>query len=278
MDYLELHIKPSPRDPWTEIIIANLADNGFESFVEDEAGVLAYARVVDISVNQPFKNTILDAPSEFTFEFEQKIVQHQNWNAIWEADFKPVCVDKFCTILAPFHDQSLGQGLKVFIQPQMSFGTGHHQTTWMMTKMLFELKEIPNEVLDMGSGTGVLAIIAEKLGAKEVLAVDIESWSVENIVLNAGLNNCSKIDARLGDIDFVNESGFGLILANINKNVLKSHMALYAEKLNTAGKLLLSGFFETDANELLDLASKFGLKENKRMTKDEWCCLSLIKE
>lgn len=278
MDYLELHIKPSPRDPWTEIIIADLADNGFESFIEDENGVLAYARVADVSVDHPLKNTILEAPSELTFEFEQKIIQHQNWNAIWEADFQPVFVDEYCTILAPFHDQNTGKGLKVIIQPQMSFGTGHHQTTWMMTKMLFELGEIPSNVLDMGAGTGVLAIIAEKLGASEVLAVDIEDWSVENIVFNAGLNNCSKIDARLGDIDCVTEKGFDLILANINKNVLKSHMAHYAQKLNSAGILLLSGFFETDANELIDLASKNGLKENKRITKDEWCCLSLIKE
>ncbi|TNF47340.1 MAG: 50S ribosomal protein L11 methyltransferase [Bacteroidetes bacterium] len=278
MDYLELHIKPTPRDPWTEIIIADLADNGFESFVEDESGVLAYARVADVSVDQPFRNTILEAPVDFTFKYEQNIIQHQNWNAIWEADFQPVFVDEYCTILAPFHDQNIGQGLKVIIQPQMSFGTGHHQTTWMMTKMLFELKEIPSKVLDMGAGTGVLAIIAEKLGASEVLAVDIEDWSVENIVFNAGLNECKKIDARLGDIDCVTESGFGLILANINKNVLKSHMAHYAQKLNSAGILLLSGFFETDANELLDLASTYGLKENKRITKDEWCCLSLIKE
>lgn len=278
MEYIELNISLQPRDPWAEILIADLAENGYESFVETENGLMAYGRSVDVNFDQPLKGTLLDNnDGSFSFELTTKIIPHENWNAIWEADFHPVVVEPYCTILAPFHDQNDIAGIPILIQPQMSFGTGHHQTTYMMTKALFELGDLPENVLDMGTGTGVLAIVAEKLGAKKIVAVDIEEWSVENTIENAERNDCSRIEAYWGDIDVVPSIGYGLILANINKNVLKSHMQSYCNLLNRNGVILLSGFFESDAHELLSVCNKLGLNEIGRLTKEEWCCLKLIK-
>lgn len=278
MDYLELNVKLTPRDPWADILTAELAEAGYESFVDTEDGILAYAQVAAIDVDHPFKDTFLEFPNdEVVAEFEVKIIPQQNWNAVWESDFQPVEVDEYLSILAPFHDRTGHKGMIVEIQPKMSFGTGHHQTTWMMSKALFELDHIPENVLDMGTGTGVLAIVAEKLGAKYIVAVDIEDWSVENTIENAERNGCFKIEALCGDIDILQGRTFGLILANINKNVLKAHMADYSKMLEKDGTLLLSGFFDSDVEELVSYADQFGLKKLRILNRDNWAAIELKK-
>lgn len=278
MDYLELSIVLTPRDPWTEILTAELADNGFESFVETENGILAYGQLELVDAEFPLKNTFLEAkPSDVDVVIESKIIPQQNWNAVWESDFQPVEVEDYLTIVAPFHDRSTAKGMIIEILPKMSFGTGHHQTTWMMSKALFELETIPNEVLDMGTGTGVLAFVAERLGAKHVVAVDIEDWSVENTLENAERNDCKSIEAICGDVDVLKGRTFGLILANINKNILKAHMSSYAEMLEKNGTLLLSGFFDTDVDELVTFAEQFGLKKRRVLNKDNWAAIELNK-
>jgi ribosomal protein L11 methyltransferase len=278
MDYLELSIALTPRDPWTEILTAELADNGFESFVETEDGILAYGQIELVDAEFPLKNTFLEAkPSDVDVVIESKIIPQQNWNAVWESDFQPVEVEDYLTIVAPFHDRSTAKGMIIEILPKMSFGTGHHQTTWMMSKALFELKSIPAEVLDMGTGTGVLAFVAERLGAKHVVAVDIEDWSVENTIENAERNGCKSIEAICGDVDVLEGRSFGLILANINKNILKAHMSSYAEMLEKNGTLLLSGFFDSDVDELVTFAEQFGLKKRRVLNKDNWAAIELNK-
>ena len=278
MDYLELSIALTPRDPWTEILTAELADNGFESFVETENGILAYGQLELVDAEFPLKNTFLEAkPSDVDVVIESKIIPQQNWNAVWESDFQPVEVEDYLTIVAPFHDRSTAKGMIIEILPKMSFGTGHHQTTWMMSKALFELETIPNEVLDMGTGTGVLAFVAERLGAKHVVAVDIEDWSVENTLENAERNDCKSIEAICGDVDVLKGRTFGLILANINKNILKAHMSSYAEMLEKNGTLLLSGFFDTDVDELVTFAEQFGLNKRRVLNKDNWAAIELNK-
>ena len=278
MDYLELTLEISPRNPWTEIVTVALADAGYESFVETETGVLAYAQVDEIDINSPVKGTILESnPTDFKAEWRVKIIPQQNWNAVWESDFQPVEVENYATIVAPFHDKTTAKGMVVEILPKMSFGTGHHQTTWMMTKALFELENIPFSVLDMGTGTGVLAIVAEKLGAQHIVAVDIEDWSVENTLENAHKNACSTIHAIYGDIDVLEGKSFGLILANINKNVLKRHLVSYALLLEKGGVLLLSGFFESDVDELLDLAMTHDFRLESVYKKDNWAAIKLTK-
>ena len=276
MDTLELNIHLNPKDPWSDIVIAQLSENGFDSFVNTDDGVLAYAHAT-IDLDTVLSESILNQPTEFTCKIEKTIIPFQNWNASWEENFPPVFVENYATILAPFHLQEEVKGEVAVIQPQMSFGTGHHQTTWMMTKALFELDEMPGNVLDMGTGTGVLAIYAEKLGAKNILAIDIEEWSAQNAKENAERNNCSNIDCVWGDIDKIEGKTFGLIIANINKNILKLHMEQYANSLELNGTLLLSGFFITDVEEMTSFCKDFSFEQSKVFTKDEWACIQLIK-
>lgn len=278
MDYTELNITIEPRDPWSEILVAQLSELGFDSFVETEEGVQAYIPSKDFSLEAlKLKTLLFENPEGVSISFEQNEIPHQNWNEVWESGFEPVFVDELATIRAPFHTETVVKGLDVVIQPQMSFGTGHHETTWLMSKSLFDLAPFPFKVLDMGTGTGVLAIIAEKLGAKSVLAVDIEDWSVENTKENVARNSCNSIEALCGDIDIVDQNDFDMILANINKNVLKAHLPYYSEKLNQEGKLYMSGFFETDIEELVKEARKYELEFVSQKTKDSWACILLKK-
>lgn len=276
LDTLELTLKLTPKDPWSEVLIAELSEMGFDGFLATDEGIQAYANA---SINPEEIVGQLSAlkSNDVKCEWESKVIPHQNWNAQWEDDFHPVFVEEHATILAPFHDASVGKGMVVWIQPQMSFGTGHHQTTWMMTKALFELNTMPENVLDMGTGTGVLAIIAEKLGAKRILAIDIEEWSAENARENTERNACKNIECVWGDRDKIEGHEFGLIIANINKNILKTQMETYAAALSKNGKLLLSGFFSTDVEELVTFAAPFGLTLEKQFSKDEWAGLQLIK-
>lgn len=276
MDTLELTCTITPKDPFSEILIAQLAENGFDSFVTTPTGIIAYGKAT-INEEEALANTLIHSSGECTIKIERNIIPQQNWNANWEANFPPVFVESYATILAPFHDSVEAVGMKVIIQPQMSFGTGHHQTTWLMTKALFELQKMPDRVLDMGTGTGVLAIVAEKLGASEIRAIDIEEWSVENAIENAERNQCSKIRCSHGDVDLILGEKFGLILANINKNVLKAHIPSYANALESGGVLLLSGFFRSDVEEMIDFATKYSLKMTRILEKEEWACVQLEK-
>lgn len=278
MDYIELTIDLEPRMPWSDILIAELAELGFESFVETDSGIQAYAPVSIGEVNPLLEQTSAYENADVNWSVVSKRIPHQNWNARWEADFEPVVVDERLVILAPFHQtERFSNQEKIIIQPQMSFGTGHHQTTFLMSQYLLDLPEIPADVLDMGTGTGVLAILAEKKGATNILAVDIESWSVENTIENAERNGCRHIRAVEGDIDVTFGSKFGLILANINKNVLKAHLPHYATLLTDGGLLYLSGFFMSDVEELSACANEVGLTVREVREKETWASIKLQK-
>ena len=276
MDTIELTIKLAPNEPWNEIIVAELAEVGFESFVHTEEGLIAYSPVT-IDYDDAIKQSSLSNPVGFKFEMSKRIIPAENWNAKWEENFDPVYVEKYASILAPFHDESLAIGMRVIIQPKMSFGTGHHQTTWMMSKALFELNEMPKNVLDMGTGTGVLAIISENLGADRILAIDIESGALDNAIENTERNHCSKIECLIGDVDLLGNENFGLVIANINKNILKIQMQSYSDILEKNGVLLLSGFFKVDVQEMLDFASNYAFEKVKLFEKDEWAAIQLKK-
>lgn len=278
MDYLELTIDMEPRNPWAEILIAELADMGFDSFVETETGIQAYAPATIGDVSQILNETSLGSHDDIEVRWHSVIIPHQNWNAVWEASFDPVVVGERLAILAPFHDKSLFKERQIIvIQPQMSFGTGHHQTTFLMSEYLLDLVPFPKRVLDMGTGTGVLAILAEQLGAEEVLAVDIEPWSVENTIENASRNGCKNVKALEGDIEAIQAGNFGLILANINKNVLKKHMESYAKLIVNQGLLYLSGFFTSDVKELEEIAKLHGFHLLEIREKETWASMKLIK-
>ena len=276
MDTIELSISIDPKEPWSDIVISQLSDLGFDSFVDTEEGLLAYAPA-SIDLDEVIANTLLAHPEEFVCTLKKTLIPHQNWNATWEENFSPVVIENYATIVAPFHDRAESLGEVVVIQPQMSFGTGHHQTTWMMTKALFELENMPASVLDMGTGTGVLAVYAERLGAESILAIDIEEWSAQNARENVDRNDCKKIECVWGDIDQVVGRKFGLIIANINKNILKQHMETYVKALENQGTILLSGFFGTDVEEMVQFCKDFGLEKSKLFSKDEWACIQLVK-
>lgn len=278
MDTLELTIELQPKEPWSGILIAELSELGCDGFVETKKGIVAYGPAT-LNVESLIQESSLGEPNGFSFKLEEKIIPYQNWNAQWESDFEAVYIEDKATIIAPFHDKSLVKGIEIVIEPQMSFGTGHHQTTWLMSRALLQENIIPERILDMGAGTGVLAILAEKLGAQELLAVDIEEEAKLNIEHNCTLNQSTKVKAFYGDIDILaKEKPFGLILANINKNVLKTHMKRYAELTLHGGQLWLSGFFESDVDELLEASSSFGYEKIAVDTKEGWALIRLLKK
>lgn len=276
MNTLALTIKLNPKQPWAEILVAELAELNFDAFEEFEDGIKAYGSENKIDRRQILDETVL-ATGDFEYELEYESIPVQNWNATWEADFQPVFVGEELSILAPFHEQSLAKKISIEILPKMSFGTGHHQTTWMMANALLKETKLDIPILDMGTGTGVLAILAEKLGSKSILAIDIESWSVENTIENAERNQCKHIKALHGDVDLIENMKFDLILANINKNVLKSHLNSYLSTLNSGGKIMLSGFFDSDSAEMISFSEELGLKFVEKQTKDTWAQLTFIK-
>jgi ribosomal protein L11 methyltransferase len=277
MNYIELNIAVEPKAPWTEILIAQLAEIEFESFTEDNGQLQAYIQESQLNTEQV--EQIIHALKEHTISlsYATKIIEEENWNAVWESDFQPVTIEDKLIIRAPFHDPQNGFNEEVIIQPQMSFGTGHHQTTWLLSSLLCDKHFNNLTVLDSGTGTGVLAILALKRGAKNVIGTDIESGAVENALENFERNNLPNADIRLGDIDCVTERNFDVIIANINKNVLKSHLPHYSERSKRLGELYLSGFFVSDVAELIAAAEKEGYHHSATYNKDEWAVLKFIK-
>lgn len=278
MDTIALTIKLTPVQPWSEIAVAQLADFGFNSFEDKDFGIIAYGNSAEVNLDEVFKETILNNRTpELKIEVEKEIIPQRNWNAEWESNYPPVEVDGKLSILAPFHDASNFKGIKIIIHPKMSFGTGHHQTTWMMSKLLLDMETLPNEILDMGTGTGVLSFLAEKLGAKNILGIDIEPWSIDSCIENAVLNDSMETQFLCGDIDLIQDKNFNMILANINKNILENQIPYYSKALNLGGKLLLSGFFETDVVDLVKYCKEYGLNYDFHITKDNWAAIQLHK-
>jgi ribosomal protein L11 methyltransferase len=270
-DYLEYSFEISPIKPWTEILIAQLAEIGFDSFVETSEGCLAYGEKNNVQVDLIEKETLIGQNLEdCKISYTSKVIPQQNWNEQWESQFEPVYVEDKVAIIAPFHEKTGQTTFEIEILPKMSFGTGHHQTTYMMAKAIYDLAYIPQIALDMGTGTGVLAILLEKKGCNHIVAVDIEDWSVENTIENAERNNCSHIEAILGDIDKVPHLAYDFIVANINKNILMGHIETYANLLLPDGKLMLSGFFNSDVDQLVEHSAIFGLKLVEVLSKDNW--------
>jgi ribosomal protein L11 methyltransferase len=277
MSSWELALKVEPVFPGTEIMVTELAELGFDSFMETDEGVSAYSNVLtdqlEIKLNRLSEAYLND------FSFTWELIEHpsQNWNHEWESAYEPVIVEDYASVLAPFHKDFQSVGLPIWIQPQMSFGTGHHPTTWLMVKRLFELECIGPKVLDMGTGTGVLAIVAEKLGAQQIDALDVEKPAIENAIENGQLNACRNITFFAGDAANIPNTAYDLIVANINKNVLKAHLPTYFNRLKASGLLLMSGFFETDNQEVTSAAEEAGFSKMINLTKQNWSLLQFIK-
>jgi len=277
MEYVCVSFTVNPAEPGSEILASALSEENFESFVHNDTGFEAF-------IQQPlFNETILQNLSQqypqikFTHSIQK--IKNQNWNEVWEKSFSPVIIENYCTIRAPFHPAPTPPLLDIIIEPKMSFGTGHHQTTWLMSKALFGLNLSNKSVLDVGCGTGILSIIAKKLGAQHVIGIDIDEWSIENSRENRKANGYRKeaIDFYQGTINSIENDTFDVMLANINKNILLKEISKYAAHLNPSGILLISGFFDTDSPELIAAAEKTALKNTGKELKNEWAMLSFQK-
>ena len=275
-NYIEYDFTITPREVGAEILLAELAEVGFDSFVDTEDGLLAY-------IQEPLWNEailsdiyILQNP-DFTVSYTYKTSPQVNWNEEWEKNFEPIVVEGACTVRAPFHPAATTP-YEIVITPKMSFGTGHHETTYMMLQFLLTLDLKGKRVLDMGCGTSVLAIMAEKRGAAEVLAVDIDDWCVENSLENIAHNACEHISVLLGDVSQLNGRTFDLIIANINRNILLADIPHYAASLTHGGTLLLSGFYTEDIPAITEQCTAHALRFVQNLGRNNWAAVQFTKQ
>ncbi|MBU3010441.1 50S ribosomal protein L11 methyltransferase [Polaribacter vadi] len=273
--YIEYNFTVIPKEPATEILIAELGNVGFESFVENENGVTAYIQKDEYSDDILNDIFVLNS-DEFQIEYQKKEVAQTNWNAEWEKNFTPIQVDELVSVRAPFHENP---NLKydIVIEPKMSFGTGHHETTHMMIQHLLQLDLENKFVLDMGCGTGILAIFAEMKNAKPIDAIDIDNWCYENSLENVQRNNCTNISVYEGDASLLNDKKYDVIIANINRNILLMDMKIYTNCLNDKGVLLLSGFYKEDLPIIDNEVSKYNLKLETFIERNNWVALKYNK-
>ena len=274
MNYVQYLFTVNPIEPGSDILIAMLAELEFESFSITDTGFEAYVQA-SLEDEVLVKEIAFD---DFSFSYIRKEIPKVNWNEEWEKNFNPVFVDDLVCIRAHFHPKVETIKHDIVITPKMSFGTGHHDTTWLVSKTMFELNFSNASVLDMGCGTGILAILAKQLGAKTLLGIDIDEWSIENSIENADINNSTDILFKKGDASLLpTNPAFDVILANINKNVLKKDMPTYFNCLTDGGHLLLSGFFTIDVEELAQLATSIGFTVVNQYSKNEWAVIKLKK-
>jgi len=271
--HTRLTVTCSPQ--FTELLIAELAEIGFDSFLESETGFEAYAES-DHYDHEAWTEIRERYAAQEPLNFSIDKVEKKNWNEEWERNYEPIIVDDQCIIRAEFHQPARQYPYELIITPKMSFGTGHHQTTYLMIRAQMKMDHRSKRVMDAGCGTAILSVMASKLGASEVEAFDIDEWSVTNSHDNIELNHCTNINHQIGTLSGLSFNGkFDINLANINKNVLMDEIPLYASYLAPGGQLLLSGFFTEDITDLLDRAKPFDLHEAGRGEKDNWASLLL---
>ena len=256
--------------------MAELAEIGFDTFEEKEETLLAYVEKEAFHMDA-FKEVTSRYAAVFDFTFELNEVEKVNWNKKWEENYNPIVVDDRCVVRATFHENLGVYPIDIIINPQMSFGTGHHATTWQMLKLQMDIDHAGKSVLDVGTGTGVLAIMARKLGADRVEATDIDDWCIENSRENFERNGITDISTQCGDIlNLEFEERFDILLANINKNVLLGQIEVYSGLLKKGGNLLLSGFYESDVKDILACAKNQNLELLMSSSKDNWVALVLV--
>lgn len=253
-----------------DILIALLADAGYEGFVEEAKLLKAYI------IFKEFDAAILDnlvAPFDLAYTLEE--IQQRNWNAEWEAGFEPVVVNDFCGIRADFHEPVSGVQFDIVVTPKMSFGTGHHATTYMMVEAMQKLDFPGKKVLDFGTGTGILAILAEKMGARRVKAIDNDSWSIDNAGENISRNHCQNIHLALAE-SLEGEEQYDLILANINKHVILEQLPQMVKHTAEKGIILISGLLESDGEDLKKAIGPHNLALIHKQERQSWLCWQLL--
>lgn len=273
--YIGYTFKVEPIQPGTEILIAELGFSGFESFVETPDGVIAYIQEVD-HFNSILDNVQILSSDEFAITYKFETIAQTNWNAEWEKNFNPIVVDNQCAIRAPFHEP-FNVKYDIVIEPKMSFGTGHHETTHMMIQHILASDFTNKSVLDMGCGTGVLAILAEKKGATSLEAIDIDNWCYLNSLENVSRNDCHHINVLEGDASLLKGKQFDVIIANINRNILLNDLSTYVTCLNENGFLFLSGFYDSDCKLIESTCDALNLKFEHKLKRNNWVALKFVK-
>jgi len=266
--YIEYHFTMSPLQPASEILVAQLGALNFESFAETETGLKAYIQKKELDAALMDKVQVLNS-SEFEISYKLTEIPPVNWNAEWEKNFNPIEVNGECVLRAPFHPP-FNVKYEIIIEPKMSFGTGHHETTFMMLQFILENDFKEKSVIDMGCGTAVLAILSEMKGASKIDAVDIDKWCYENSIENIERNNCKNILVYQGDASFFKEKKYEVILANINRNILLQDMGIYSKSLKENGTLYLSGFYKEDLEYITETCNNLGLTFVENKERNNW--------
>lgn len=273
-NYLEFNFKIQPLQPWNEILMAELIEIGFDSFTEEYDGILGYIQK-ELFKEEELKEVQLLQNPDINISYTFKEMPNINWNEEWEKNFSPINIEDQVSIRAEFHEnQNLPH--EIIIQPKMSFGTGHHATTYLMIQQMLDMDFESKTVLDMGCGTSVLAIFAKQQGAGKTVAIDIDEWSVENSIENAARNKV-ELEISQGTADNLGSENFDIILANINRNILISDIPTYVSILNNGGQLLLSGLCFFDVDDILEVCTAEKLTLTKKIQREEWVSLLLEK-
>lgn len=278
MDYLEIKVSFEQPEIWKEIFVSYLAEAGCDSFSdEDDATMLCYIQrsLYDEAVIRELMEQQFPA-AKLTYSISE--VETQNWNAVWESNYSPVLIGDRCYIRAPFHEPMEGVEYEIIIEPKMSFGTAHHETTSLMITYLLEDSPAGKRVLDMGAGTGVLGLLAYKRGATSVIAIDNDEWAYKNNIENNARNQAEAIVVKWGDAALLGAETFDLIIANINRNILLNDMEAYANVLENGGTILFSGFYVgEDLEKITEKANSLHLHRIDFKEKNGWCAAKFQK-
>jgi len=270
LDYWQYDLRTDPDT--AEMVLAYLSDAPFDTFEENETGLYAYLpAAADMALAEQVLTGLVE---QFSFTWEKIFLPGQNWNEIWESNFHPVVVHDFCAVRADFHAPIPGVRYELVINPKMAFGSGHHETTWQCIAAMEHLPMAGKKVLDYGCGTGILAILAAKLGATALEAVDIEAESYRNTVDNCAINDVHNVTARCGTLTEVQGRDFDGILANINRNVILDSLDRLAELTRPDGWLLLSGILEQDESIITQTAEANGFEKQRQTQRGNWLCIA----
>src|ERR1700712_3134178 len=278
MNYYELLFTTITTEDYQQDLLINaLGGIGFDTFEELDFGFKAYIPETDFN-QQLLNETLFPYRDMFAFSYEATLIPQKNWNEVWESNFEPIEIGDKIYVRATFHPAKPAFPYEIVIDPKMAFGTGHHQTTSMMLELMLENNFEGKKVLDMGCGTGILAIMAAKLKAAEITAIDYDPVCFDSTIENAALNNITNITALCGSKEAIPDEQYDIILANINRNILLDQMQRYSEVLKPDGEIYLSGFYETpDLDIITDEARKYGIKYISHKKDKEWVAAKFIK-
>lgn len=276
MQYTVIHlIFNTEKEFISDVLAAQLGEIGFDSFVETENGLDAYITTARFDENE-LKKLLKNFPFDEIITYSIEIPEDKNWNEEWEKHFfQPIVIEDQCVIHSSFHKDYPACRYDIVINPQMAFGTGHHETTGLMIAEILKMDLTDKTVLDMGCGTSVLAILAEKRGAKDIVAIDIDDWCVRNSEENIRLNHSKNIGVLLGGADLLKGKKFDVVIANINRNILLADMESYAACLPAQGELYMSGFYTEDVPILEKKANELGLKLQYFNQKNNWAAVKM---